>query len=90
METLTTGMAARFDTFGGLVPVRVQSIAGRSGRASSTAQNVTVRVTRTHGAYRAGEIIETSGLHVIPVRALRRRRYQTVIVPYCVACDAPA
>lgn len=88
METLKTGMVARFDAFrSGLVPVRVISIVGQSGPCS-TAQTVTARVTRNHGAYRAGEIITCFALHVIPVRALRGRRYHTAILPYRVACDA--
>lgn len=86
MITLTTGMVARFDTFAGLVPVRVLSITGTSGPCGS-AQDVTFRVTRNGRGYRAGETFTRWALHVIPVRAVRRRRYQTTIRAYRVECD---
>lgn len=84
---LKTGCKAYYDSFGGTVACVVTHIEGASGRAS-TDQIVTVRITATkHRAYKKGESVITSGLHVLPRECLRRRRYSSTIRPYDVACD---
>lgn len=87
METLRSGIAARFDTFNGLVPCRVLSVAGESRPYASSSQRVRIRITRTGRGYRAGEIIGTSALRVVPVRSIRRRRYSNTIRVYAVQAD---
>jgi hypothetical protein len=87
METLKSGMAARFETVrDGFVCVRVVQITGESGRVS-TAQSVKCIVTRNHGAYMPGEVITSSALHVIPPAAIRRTRYATYVRAFMVECD---
>lgn len=89
MPTLAVGCAARYDTFSGLIPCKVLKIERREGFEKEwrpcTAQTVTIKITRTVAAYEKGEIIETTGLNVIPPRAIRRRQYSTVILGYLVA-----
>ena len=77
--TLRTGMKAYYDSFAGLLPVKVTRITGTSGIAS-TAQRVTFQVQQTRNGYKFGEVIEASGLHVIPRKAARSGK----IRPYFV------
>ena len=85
-RTLRKGDKAFYDSFLGLVPCKVDCIAGRSGIASAS-QIVTVTVTANHGAYKRGETVVTSGLHVVPRNAVQRRAYSTTILPYGIEAE---
>ena len=82
--SLTTGCLAYFDSFAGLVPCWIMSIAGPLG-TPSTAQRVTVKFTAKRGPYKRGEIHETSGLHILPRGAARFGKHSTAIRPYTFA-----
>lgn len=73
MLTLKIGDLAYFDSFSGMIPCKVLGITGRSGIAS-TAQVVAFKLTACRGAYKAGEQLECSGLHVVPRKAVRGNR----------------
>lgn len=77
--TLRTGSKAYYDSFAGLLPCVVTGITGTSGLAS-TAQRVTFRVQQTRNGYKWGEVIEASGLHVLPRKAARSGKIQPYIV----------
>ena len=62
METLRVGCKAYLDSFCGLVPCVVRSIADD--------WNVSVVLTATREAYKRGEIVITNSLHVIPRRSV--------------------
>lgn len=79
--TLKVGDLAYFDTFAGMITCRVMSITGTSGHPS-TGQTVKAQLTAERGAWKPGEVIETSGLHVCPRPAYRRTR--GTIKPYLV------
>lgn len=81
MLTLTLGSKAYFDSFNGLIPCRVTDIRGLNGLAS-TSQTVTVELTANRAAYRRGETVKTSGLHVVPRNAVHVRNGQKRIRPY--------
>jgi len=83
MTTLKAGALAYFDSFVGLVPCKVLSIKGESGRANS-AQEVTFKITASRGPYKRGEIMRRSALWVVPRGAVRRRKHGAVILPYSV------
>lgn len=70
-----------FDSFNGLIPVKVLKITGTSGIAS-TAQRCTLEVTATRAGYRKGETIETFGLHLVPWQAVKATKFSTYIRPY--------
>lgn len=86
--TLKTGRKAYFDTFAGMIPCTVLSISGSSGPASSS-QTVQIKVTKTIQAYREGEIIKSSALHICPVKAFYYRNGVGRIKPYQVETDKP-
>lgn len=81
MLTLETGCLAYYDCFTGFIPCWITAINGPVG-VPSTAQRVTIKITARKGAYKRGEVIETSGIHVVPRGALRRGKYCTTIRPY--------
>jgi hypothetical protein len=83
MSTLRVGERAFFDCFAGLVACKVLAISGPSGPASSK-HVVRFEITRAHGPYRAGEVLERSALWVIPVEAVSRGNYGASILPYRV------
>jgi len=80
--TLRSGMAARWDTFAGLIPVKVHRIS-----VSERGKQATFKVTRNRGPYKAGEMHTRSPLWVVPLAAIKRRRYSQVIIPYRVEID---
>lgn len=82
MHTLQSGISAYFDSFAGLVPVKVLSIL--RDHSGHTAE---VRVTRTVKAYKKGDVFTSETRWIVPSRAIRRRRYSTVILPYAVQAD---
>jgi hypothetical protein len=91
METLRTGDLAFFDSMRGLIPCRVESIAGASGPASS-AQTVRIVVTKDCGAWKRGEHWTASGLWVVPRKSVRKPQGSAFlrIRRYSVECDAEA
>jgi hypothetical protein len=87
--TLKSGDLAYFDSFAGLIPCKVVSISGTSGRAGSD-QTATVRLTAGRGAFKQGELHTGWALHYVPrkaVRGLRSRNCSARIGPYSVQCD---
>ena len=84
--TLKAGAPAYFDCFAGLVPCRVLSIKGESGRASSE-QEVAFEITASLGPYKRGEILSSDALSVVPRDSVKRRKHGVVIIPYSVACS---
>lgn len=72
------GELAYFDSFAGLVPVKVTSVDKPGSGTCVTgldAGRVTMRVTATRGAYKAGEEFTGATSNVIPrshVRGMRR------------------
>lgn len=85
---LRSGDLAYFDSFAGLVACRVQRITGISGVAS-TAQTVRFRITAGRNkAYKRGEIMETSALHVVPRKAVHRVGCFFRVCRYQVECDS--
>ena len=80
---LCPGCTARWDSFAGLVPVRVDAIKGPAGRPGSDCE-VQFTVTEDHGCYRRGEKHQCSALWVVPLGAIRRRKYDTTIGYYSV------
>lgn len=87
LPVLKPGARAYFDTFAGLVPVRVDRITIREGSTEirpSSETEVYFTVSEDHGPYRKGETLNAWSLHVVPPRALIRRKYSTHIGPYTV------
>jgi hypothetical protein len=83
MEILKTGMAARFDTFAGLIPCRVRAIrVDRDGDKLAT-----IDITRDRGAYRRGEMLEVHARYVIPVKSVFTRCGQYRIRAYEIEID---
>lgn len=72
-RTLAAGSLAYFDSFAGLVPCKVETIKGPSGRASSD-QFVTARLTADRGPYKRGEIAKASALWFVPRDAVLNKR----------------
>ena len=70
-----------YDSFSGLIPVKVLAIIGTSGIAS-TAQRCKLEVTASKGPFHKDEQLECFGLHLVPWQAVRRSRYATHIRPY--------
>lgn len=84
---LRPGMSAVYDSFGGLVPVKILSITGpdTDSPIASSAYTVKARVSRSHTPYRWGEIIEGTSLHFAPRAAVRIRQGHTSFVCYGVS-----
>lgn len=77
--TLKTGILAYLDTFSGQIPCRVLAVAGDSeGRICAPSPTVKVKLTATRGAYRRGEIVESTAFHVYPreCRVVRNGHYR--------------
>ena len=74
---------AYYDTFSGLVPVRVEFI-----EKDEHGPYVHFVVTRDHGPYRRGYRHGARPWHVCPRNAIRRRKYSTVILPYTTELSA--
>ena len=72
MEQLQIGDKAYYDSLRGLIACKVIDIRGTDGMAS-TAQSVTLKITGIHPIYSRGEMLETSGLHAIPRKAVHIR-----------------
>jgi hypothetical protein len=87
---LKSGMAARYDGLRGMLPCKVLSITGASGRPS-TGQRCVIQFTRDAAGWRRGDTFECFALHVVPPVCVRRRKYSSDwIAPYTVQADAVA
>ena len=95
MNTLKSGIKAYYDSFAGLVPVKVLTVTGPKeiplfdlGHGFARASiEVTVMVTENHGCYRKGEIIESNSLHIVPCDVIKHNKYSTTIGVYHVEID---
>ncbi|GAA3751110.1 hypothetical protein [Micromonospora maritima] len=78
--TLASGDLAFWDTFSGLVPCRVLSIAGTEGDPS-TGQKFKIKLTAERGPYKAGEEIDTLGTSVVHRKGVyvRNGQYRVLI-----------
>lgn len=70
------GQLAYYDSFGGLVPVRVLRV--EKGKCMD---HITVRVTAHRGPYRRGEVLKAISTHVVPREWVRFRHGVAWIVP---------
>jgi hypothetical protein len=97
---LKKGTKAFYDTFNGLIPCKVLSVADRwkaepdqkyrfelTHGGASTRYRVTFQLTADRGAYRKGETLEASSLDVIPPGAVRQHQYSQTIGYYTVEAD---
>lgn len=81
METLKVGDLVYFDSFVGMLPCKVLAIDRVGSWVTSSRQNVTVRLTAKRGAYKIGETLTVSSLHVCPRKSIkgnRIRAYQVI------------
>ena len=87
--TLKTGENVYWDTFAGLVPVKVVSIKSRDplNHRPSSDHEVIAKVTRDHGPYRKGETVSGWSIHFPPAKAIKRRKYSSTIGYYNVIAD---
>jgi hypothetical protein len=97
-KTLKTGCAAYFDTFAGLVPVKVLTVTAPEkppvfdlGHGNARVSiKVTARVTKEHGPYKNGEVVESDSLHIVPRDAIIRHQFSSTIGVYDVVPDTQA
>lgn len=87
IKPLRSGDLAYVDSFAGLIPCKVISITGNSGRCGSD-QSVTVKLTANRGAYKRGQTLVEWGWHIIPRYAVMKNGYQFRILPYDVEADS--
>ena len=81
----TIGTLAFFDSFGGLIPCKVQSIkdsipVDHALRGRSSFCTIRAKVTATRGAYLKGDEIESTALHIVPRSHASRRKYGARII----------
>jgi hypothetical protein len=66
----TIGTLAYFDGFSGMIPCKVIAIrdthANNAWRGTSSACYIDVKLTAKRGAYKRGEIITSTALHIVP------------------------
>lgn len=78
-------MLAYYETVrSGLVPCKVT----RMVRAVRGELRIWAKVTGPRSGYARGDTIESTGLHMVPRHAVRRRRYSTIILAYDWAAEA--
>lgn len=85
--TLKTGDKAYFDTFNGLIPVKVTAIRGPKLGIASTLFEVDFEITTTVAAYKKGEKLTRAGINVIPRGAIKKGTYSQRIWPYYIQPD---
>lgn len=98
MPKLRTGCAAYFDSFAGLVPVKVLSVSAPEvmpcfdlGHGNARASiKVRAEVTQDLSVYKKGEILDSNSVAIVPCGALRRREYSMVVGVYDVVPDSTA
>jgi hypothetical protein len=83
IPVLKVGCKAYYDSFRGLVPVKVTYVSGSSSVPSSSIR-VKAKVTCDFGPYHKGEEIEFPSLWIIPAKALIRGQYTYTIGAYGV------
>lgn len=95
MATLKRGILAFYDSFAGLVPVKVLAVTAPEedpafdlgfGEAR-TSVRVQCQVTEPHGPYKKDEVLNSNAMMVVPRTAILRRQYSTVIAAYAVEPD---
>lgn len=50
----------------------------------SSRYRATIQITKACFCYRVGEVYETAAYNVVPRKAIRRRKYSTIILAYTV------
>lgn len=97
MATLKKGCSAYFDSFSGLVPVKVLSVCAPEtlpsfdlghGNARMSIK-VRAKVTEDFNVYKKGEILDSDSLSIVPCGALRRQQYSMVVGVYDIIPDLP-
>ena len=83
---LRVGKAAYYDSMGGVIPCKIDSISSERPEDTRPAsfQQVTATITETVGAYRKGQKLTGWGLHFFPRAALGRGQHTLYIKPYRV------
>jgi hypothetical protein len=76
--TFHPGATAVWDTFTGLVPVKVLDVFRKIDQHWLTLK---IEITRDHGPYRKGEVLESSPLWVVPPAFIRKGTYCQYIMP---------
>ena len=77
-------MLAYYETVrSGLVPCKVTRVVRAGGEL-----RIWAKVTGPRSGYARGDTIESTGLHMVPRHAVRRRRYSTIILAYDWAAEA--
>lgn len=97
MATLKKGCSAYFDSFSGLVPVKVLSVCAPETMPSfdlghgnaRISIKVRAKVTEDFNVYKKGEILDSDSLSIVPCGALRRREFSMVVGVYDVIPDRP-
>ena len=80
---LRAGDLAYYDSMGGMYPCRVLSLRGESGPPGSQS-SARIALTAPRNGWPRGTEFDTWTLHVVPRRALYRRRYGACIGYYTV------
>ncbi len=83
---LKAGCAAYYDSFQGLIPCRIVSIAGPCDgpKPASSAYSVVAEVSKDFRSYKKKEIIKSSSLWFPPKESIIRGKYNTKIGFYFV------
>ena len=77
-------LAAYYETVrSGLVPCKVTRVVRAGGEL-----RIWAKVTGPRSGYARGDTIESTGLHMVPRHAVRRRRYSTIILAYDWTAEA--
>lgn len=72
-------MLGYYDSFFGLVPVRIHKVERTGGKWSIYAR---VTAKKKIGIYGAGFELVSNELHIVPRDAIRKSKYHTWILPY--------
>ena len=75
-------MLAYYDSFYGLVPVKVKRVIKEGARWEIEA---IVTANRKWGGYKRGTRIIASQLYIVPRTTIKRTKYNTYILPYDAA-----
>ena len=75
MNTHKTNTLAYFDSFSGLIPCKVIDIKESPGLG-----NIRIKLTAGRGAYRRGEVLESTWIHVVPRSHVRMSKYGARII----------
>lgn len=79
---------AYLDSFNGLIPCKVKRLINPHNQPMETSANTSVdceiEITKTIGAYRKGETLIRSSIHVIPSKNIKRGKYKIRIGHYTI------